>query len=81
MPQPLSPVLDQIRADILDAHGLVRAVAAGRRKGARPDFRRAELRWVDLRDGRKLQVVTYDEQQAFTRVLLGTPAAAAASWN
>ncbi|HEX5997050.1 MAG TPA: SAM-dependent methyltransferase [Jiangellales bacterium] len=77
MPQPLSPVLDQLRADILDAHLLVRAVAAGRRRGARPEFRRAELRWVDLRDGRKLQVVTYSEQQAFTRVVLGAAAAAA----
>lgn len=52
-------------------------MAAGRRRGARPDFRRAELRWVDLRDGRRLQIVTFSEQQAFTRVLLGAAAVAA----
>ena len=77
MPQPLAPVLDQLRADILDSDRLVRAVAAGRRKGARPDFRRAELRWVDLRDGRRLQIVTYDERQAFTRNLSAASAAEA----
>lgn len=77
MPQPLSPVVDQLRADILDPDRLVRAVASGRRKGARPDFRRAEFRWVDISDGRRLQVVTYDERQAFTRNLAGTAAAGA----
>lgn len=77
MPQPLTPALDQVRAVILDADRLVRAVAAGRRKGARPEFRRAEFRWVDLRDGRRLQVVTYDERQAFTRNLAGAAAAGA----
>jgi len=77
VPQPLPSVIDQLRADILDARGLVRAVAAGRRRGARPDFRRAELRWIDLRDGRRLQIVTFSEQQAFTRVLLGAAAVAA----
>jgi SAM-dependent methyltransferase len=66
VPEPLKPALDQVRADILDAGRLVRAVAAGRRKGLRPEFRRAELRWVDLHAGRRLQVVTYDETQAFT---------------
>jgi SAM-dependent methyltransferase len=65
--EPLRPALDRIRADLLDSDRLVRAVAAGRRRSERPDFRRAELRWVDLRDGRRLQVVTYDERQAFTR--------------
>lgn len=75
MPQPLSPVLGKLRDDILDPDRLVRAVAAGRRKGARPEYRRAELRWVDLRDGRRLQVVTYDERQAFTSNLTATAAA------
>jgi SAM-dependent methyltransferase len=75
--EPLGPALDRIRVDLLDADRLVRAVAAGRRKGTRPDFRRAELRWVDLRDGRRLQVVTYDERQAFTSNV--TPERAAAT--
>lgn len=67
VPEPLRPVLGKLRADILDPEHLVGAVAAGRRKGARPEFRRAELRWVDLRGGRRLQIVTFDERQSFTR--------------
>jgi hypothetical protein len=69
--------LDRIRADLLDSDRLVRAVAAGRRRSERPDLRRAELRWVDLRDGCRLQVVTHDERQAFTRNV--TPDRAAAT--
>jgi SAM-dependent methyltransferase len=64
--EPLEPALDRVRADVLDDRRLIRAVAAGRRRGERPAFRRAELRWVDLSGGRRLQVVTYDERQAFT---------------
>jgi SAM-dependent methyltransferase len=75
--EPLRAALDRIRVDLLDSDRLVRAVAAGRRRSERPDFRRAELRWVDLRDGRRLQVVTYDERQAFTRNV--TPDRAAAT--
>lgn len=67
MPEPLLPALDRLRTDLLDPDRLVRGVAAGRRKGERPPFRKAELRWVDLRDGRRLQVVTYDERRAYTR--------------
>lgn len=67
VPEPLKPVLDKVREDVLDDSRLVRAVAAGRRKGLRPEFRRAELRWVDVRAGRRLQIVTYDETQAFTQ--------------
>jgi SAM-dependent methyltransferase len=70
-------VLDRVRSDVLDADRLVRAVASGRRKGQRPEFRRAELRWVDLRAGRRLQVVTYDDTQAFTRNVDAAEAGAA----
>ncbi|MGH8774312.1 MAG: class I SAM-dependent methyltransferase [Jiangellaceae bacterium] len=66
MPEPLLPALDRLRTDLLDADRLVRAVAAGRRRDRRPAFRRVELRWVDLREGRRLQVVSYDDRQAFT---------------
>jgi SAM-dependent methyltransferase len=52
-------------------------VAAGRRKGERPAYRRAELRWVDLREGRRLQIVTYDDHQAFTTNVGPDDAAAA----
>ncbi len=66
MPEPLGPVLDRLRALILDDAALVRAVASGRRRGARPAWRRVELRYVDLKAGRRLQVVRYDETQAHT---------------
>ena len=56
----------QVRAALLDADGLVRAVASGRRRGAEPRWRRVELRYVDLKAGRRLQVTSYDDTQAFT---------------
>ena len=34
------------------------------RRSAAPPWRRAELRPIDLKDGRRLQVVTYDERKA-----------------
>src|SRR5215218_2247909 len=64
--QPLLRVLTQLRQQILDPDALVRAVASGRRKGATPQWRRVELRYVDLKAGRRLQVVAYDETQAHT---------------
>ena len=68
MPGPLIDALVQLRAMLLDPDTLVRAVAAGRRHSlAPPAWRRVELRPVDLRAGRRLQVVAYDERQAHTR--------------
>ncbi len=66
MPAPLVDVLADVRTRLLDADGLVRAVAAGRRSGHPLAWRRAELRPVDLRAGRRLQVVRLDERQAHT---------------
>ncbi len=64
---PLPEALAQVRDDLLDADGLVRAVASGRRKGVdRPPWRRVELRWVDLKAGPHLQVTSYDATQAHT---------------
>ncbi len=77
MAEPLGPALDQVRSLLLDERALVRAVAAGRRRGAEPRWRRAELRYVDLKGGRHLQVVTYDATQAFTANHRGDAAAAA----
>jgi SAM-dependent methyltransferase len=62
----LAEGLARVREQLLDASTLVRAVAAGRQKGRQPAWRRAELRWVDLKAGRRLQVTTYDATQAFT---------------
>ncbi len=51
---------------LCDSDSLVRAIATGRRKGHRVDHRRVELRYVDLKGGRHLQVTAYDETQAHT---------------
>lgn len=56
----------ELRAMLLDTATLVRAVAAGRRKGVPLEWRRAELRPVSLKGGLRLQVTTYDERQAHT---------------
>ena len=66
MSEPLLKVLNRLRSQILDPDALVRAVASGRQKGKQPRWRRVELRYVDLRSGRHLQVTAYDEQQAHT---------------
>ena len=67
VPQPLDQALGQLRPLLLDDQRLVRAVAAGRRRGPEPRWRRVELRPVDLKEARRLQIVTYDEQQAHTQ--------------
>ena len=64
--QPLLRVLTQLRQEILDPEALVRAVASGRRRGHTPAWRRVELRYVDLKVGRRLQVTAYDDRQAHT---------------
>jgi len=55
-----------MRALVLDDQTLVRAVASGRQRGQTPKWRRVELRYVDLKAGRHLQVTAYDETQAHT---------------
>ncbi len=66
MPEDLDGALQQVRGLLLDQDALVRAVAAGKRRSAAPDWRRVELRPVDLKEGRHLQVVTYDDRRATT---------------
>jgi SAM-dependent methyltransferase len=63
---PLDAALARVRSLLLDPEALVSAVAAGRRRGSAPRWRRAELRYVDLKGGRRLQVTTYDDTQAHT---------------
>lgn len=71
----LTEGLAQVRSRLLD-EGLVRAIASGRRRSATPPWRRVELRWVDLKAGRHLQVTRYDATQAHTsNHLRGEPAA------
>ncbi len=66
MPTDLAEALAVVRALVLDDATLVRAVASGRRRGGTPAWRRAELRWVDLKAGRLLQLAAYDATQAHT---------------
>jgi hypothetical protein len=76
-PQPLETALTEIRERLL-GQDLVRAVAAGRRRGHHPTVVRAELRPVALKDGRRLQLVTSDGQRPTTRNLAYGAAAAQA---
>jgi SAM-dependent methyltransferase len=58
-----------IRPLLLDdsSEGLVRAVASGRRRNFTVEFRKVELRYVDVNTGRQLQLTAYDDTQAHTR--------------
>jgi len=64
--QPLLRALNRLRSQVLDEQTLLRAVASGRQKGSRPRWRRVEMRYVDLKAGRHLQVTAYDDTQAHT---------------
>ncbi|WP_148611252.1 class I SAM-dependent methyltransferase [Nocardioides rubriscoriae] len=66
MSDSLDRALALVRDALLDADGLVRAVASGRRRAAAPSWRRVEARWVDLKAGRHLQLTSYDATQAHT---------------
>jgi SAM-dependent methyltransferase len=79
MPSPLPEALAEVRVLLLDPDLLVRAVAAGRRRGSEPPpWRRVELRPVDLKAGRRLQIVAHDERQATTSNEVYGPRAEAA---
>ncbi len=64
--EPLLRALSRMRAHLLDDQVLVRAVASGRQRGQEARWKRVELRYVDLKAGRHLQVTAYDETQAHT---------------
>ncbi|GGU10641.1 class I SAM-dependent methyltransferase [Nocardioides albus] len=64
--EPLLRALNRMRSVILDPDQLVKAVASGKQRGTTPEWRRAEIRYVDLKAGRHLQITTYDATQAFT---------------
>jgi SAM-dependent methyltransferase len=78
VPEPLDAALRDLRPLLLDVDALVRAVASGRRRGEHPAYVRGELRPVDLRAGRRLQVTTSDGRTPTTRNLVPGPDAAAA---
>ncbi len=65
MADDLHTAFAQLRDAVLDDEHLVRALASGRRRGQpQPSWRRVELRYVDLKAGRHLQVTAYDDTQA-----------------
>ena len=75
MVEPLDGALAEVKALLLDRDRLVRATAAGRRRGERPQWVRAQLRPVQLKAGARLQVVTDDGARPTTRnVEWGGPA-------
>ena len=65
-PAESSAPLQEVAATLADDALLERAVAAGRRRGAENPWRRLEVRYVDLKGGRHLQVTRLDATQAFT---------------
>lgn len=69
--------LDRVAAALRERDALVRAVASGSRRGVANPWRRAEIRYVDLKPGRRLQVVRYDERQAHTQNYADVDAAVA----
>ena len=75
MSEQLLHALARMRSLLLDEQVLVRAVASGRQKGQTPRWRRVEIRYVDLKAGRHLQITSYDDTQAYTsNHLAGDPA-------
>jgi len=66
MSEPLLRALNRMRSLIRDPEALVKAVASGKQRGTSPAWRRAEIRYVDLKAGTHLQITTYDATQAFT---------------
>ena len=66
MSDDLATARDEVRRRLSDADRLVSANAGGVLRGERPKWRRVELRPVDLKEGSRLQIVTFDERQSFT---------------
>ena len=62
----VSDIRSEVRAQLLSHELLVRAVASGRARSRSPQWRRVELRPVDLKAGPRLQVTRYSPTQAFT---------------
>jgi SAM-dependent methyltransferase len=62
---------------LADSSALVKAVLSGRQRNRTVAFRRVDLRYVDLKAGRFLQITAYDETQAHTRNVAAGAAAAA----
>ncbi|WP_380165498.1 class I SAM-dependent methyltransferase [Jannaschia sp. R86511] len=68
MPEPLEAALAEVRALLL-SDALVRAVAAGRRRGAVPSAPRVELRPVTVSAGRRVVLTERHDRAPVTRTL------------
>jgi len=68
MTEPLAVALAEVRGLLLGPD-LVRAVAAGRRRGAQPDVPRVELRAVTVSAGRRVVLTERHERAPVTRTL------------
>ncbi len=66
-PDQASVELDLVRDAVLDDDGLARAVVSGRQRNQTVPYRRVELRYVDVKAGRRLQVTAYDDTQSHIR--------------
>ncbi|MCZ3387078.1 MAG: SAM-dependent methyltransferase [Actinomycetia bacterium] len=66
MPTELATARHDVLQRVLDMARFARATAGGALRGERPKWRRVEIRPVELKAGPHLQVVVYDERQAFT---------------
>ncbi|WP_018155013.1 methyltransferase [Demetria terragena] len=66
-PTPAMPEYAELAAALLDSSTLVRAVVGGSmRNQPEPTYHRVELRYVDLKAGRRLHVEAFDATQAHT---------------
>jgi SAM-dependent methyltransferase len=66
-PAMTQPDLGDLRELFSDPTSIVKAVGSGRQRNTTPPWRRVEVRSVDLAHGRRLQITSYDEQQAHVR--------------
>lgn len=57
----------EVRGLLLDSDNLIRAVGSGAQRDVEVPWRRAEVRYVDLAAGRRLQIELFDDRQAFTK--------------
>ena len=51
---------------LADPNAVIRVVMSGRRRGFEPAWRRVEVRPVEIKAGRRIQIVRLDERQAHT---------------
>ena len=73
MPESLDDALLRVRKLLLDPDHLIRAVAAGRRRGVPAGLVRAEVRPVTLKAGPRVQVMTNDGSRPTVRNLVPGP--------